>query len=118
MLIIKVFFKTLTYSTINSGKVYYVPNKLGIIGIAKRRTVGRGAFDYQLYKEQGLKVWRKNTHSGMYAAKIFWKTIFPRFNVKTIYPNNIFKFTPCREYSRYLSKQIKEQNTISKYYDY
>jgi len=56
MLIIKVFFKTLTYSTINSGKVYYVPNKLGIIGIAKRRTVGRGAFDYQLYKEQGLKV--------------------------------------------------------------
>ncbi len=55
----------------------------------------------------------------MYAAKIHWSTKYPNFMIGgSTYPYHIYRFTPCREYARYLAKQIKQHNTISKYYDY
>ena len=69
-LIIKVFFKVMTDATVNEGKIYQIPYRLGTFGVRKRQTVGRGVFDYNLFKQDGTKVWKKNLHSSMFAAKI------------------------------------------------
>ncbi len=55
-LIVKVFFKIMAHTTVNEGKIYQIPNRLGTFGVRKRKTVGRGAFDYNLFKTEGLKV--------------------------------------------------------------
>lgn len=55
-LIVKIFFKTLAHSMMVEGKVFQIPKRLGTLGIRKRPTFGRGVFDYNLFKSEGLKV--------------------------------------------------------------
>lgn len=115
-LITKVFFAILSHKIITEGKVFQLPNRLGSVGVYKRKTIGRGVFDYQLFKETGQKVWKKNLHSSQYAATTKWDTRPPRFDPSI--PGHVFKFTPCRDHNAKLTTSIKDNNTISKYYDY
>lgn len=118
MLITKTLFYTLFQEVVNNGTIYKLPFSLGLMGVRKKATYGRGAFDYKLYSETGQKYWRKNLHSDRWVGRIKW-------DIKWLYvmgsrdiPLWIYKFKPCRDFSRYLAKQIKENNTINKYYDY
>lgn len=54
-LILKTFFWFLMRSVIATGINYVFPYKLGIFGVRKKPTWGRGVFDYKLYKETGIK---------------------------------------------------------------
>ncbi len=112
-LILKTFNYTMVKSMIEEGKVYLLPNKLGALGIMKQRVFGRGVFDYNLYKKEGIKVWKKNLHSSSYAARFTWDQRVHR----TVLTDNIYKWDPPRDWKRELAKQIKENNTISLYYD-
>lgn len=114
--IIKTFFVVLTKSIVDDGKIYKLPFGLGSLGIRRRPTYGRGVFDYQLYKKEGIKVWKKNLHSSMYSAQVFWDKRGNRFTLPEY--THVFKLQACRDLTRHLSQQIKQHNTINNYYDY
>jgi hypothetical protein len=61
-LICNTFFHLLTKSMIEEGKVYYLPPKMGTIGIYK---IGKTKkmIDFDLYKKTGLKVNIRNLHT-------------------------------------------------------
>lgn len=114
--IIKSFLVLLSESIVNDGKVYKLPYGLGSLGVRRRPTYGRGVFDYELFKKEGIKVWKKNMHSGMYSAQVFWDKRSNRYTLPDY--THVFKLRPCRDLARYLSQQIKNNNSINKYYDY
>lgn len=67
MLILSTFFYALMKSIIDEGKVYYLPPKMGTIGVCKTKSKGK-MINYQHYKETGEKIRMKNLHSnGMMA---------------------------------------------------
>lgn len=55
MLITKTLFYTLFQEVVNNGTIYKLPFSLGLMGVRKKTTYGRGAFDYKLYSETGEK---------------------------------------------------------------
>lgn len=61
-LICNTFFHLLTKSMIEEGKIYYLPPKLGTIGIYK---IGKTKkmLDFDLYKKTGYKVNIRNLHT-------------------------------------------------------
>lgn len=115
-LILKTFNYLFVKSMIESGKVYYIPGHLGVMGIFRVPVAGRGVFDYKLYGETGVKVWKKNLHSSSYTARFIWMLRYPR----AILPKHIltaFKWEAPRFWKRYLAREIKEKNAINRYYD-
>lgn len=112
-LIAKTFNYFLVKSMIEEGKLYLLPNRMGVLGILKQRVFGRGVFDYNLYKKEGIKVWKKNLHSSSYAARFIWDQRIHRTDLK----DHIYRWDPPRDWKRELARQIKENNTISLYYD-
>lgn len=116
-LISKTFFHLLTKSMVDEGKVYYLPPKLGTLGIYKTAKTKK-MIDYDLYKKTGIKANIQNRHSHGHMGKFYWQTIWPRYRVSTLENPTIFRYKAPRYLSRYLAKQIKENNTISKYYDF
>lgn len=117
LLIMRTFFYSLMKSMIEEGKVYYLPPKMGSIGVYKTSNTKRFV-NYEAYKKDGVRTYYKNYHSGGYIAKFFWNTNWVRFNVGDPLRSNLFTFKAPRYFTRHLSKQIKENNTINKYYDY
>lgn len=118
LLIIKTYFKIMVHNIVNQGKIYKLPHRLGNVGVRKTPVKLRGVFDYNLFKKEGLKVWKKNNHSANYVARVTWDMSYPGFYIGYTAPYHCYRFTGCREFNRYLAKQIKQKNTISKYYDY
>jgi len=60
----------LAASTVTEGKVYKMPYTLGFLGVFKKPLVGKGIFDYQLWKETGIKRFKKNPHSANLVAQV------------------------------------------------
>lgn len=111
--------KTFNYILVNKlyeGEVFSLPNRVGTLGVYKRKTFGRGIFDYQQFAATGDKVWKKNFHSSTYAASFVWSIKHPWTDIQSA-KRAMFKFEPSREVKRSLAKQIKQNNTIHKYYD-
>jgi len=67
-IILRTFNYMLMKSIIDEGKLYHLPGGLGVLGVFKIPVIGRGVFDYQLFKREGVKVWKKNLHSSSYSA--------------------------------------------------
>jgi len=116
-LISDTFFHLLTRSMIEEGKVYYLPPTLGTIGIYKTKKTKK-MIDFDLFKKTGVKANIRNHHTHGSMAKVHWRTIWPQFRVSNFGHPTIFRFKIARDSARYLAKQIKENNTISKYYDF
>lgn len=68
-LILKTFFFVLQKELISTGDIYSFPFRLGNISVRKKDTYGKGHFDYQYFKDTGLKRYIKNNHSSKYLAK-------------------------------------------------
>lgn len=115
-LIVKTFFLIMVNNMIYNYKIYKLPYGLGHIGIYKRKTVGRGYFDWGLFKKEGLKVWKKNLHSSEYAVSGAWDNRYPK--VQRHYEFGIFKFKLARPSARILGQHILKNNVIHNYYDY
>lgn len=115
-LILRTFNYLLMKSMIDEGKIYHLPNSLGVLGVFKIPVIGRGVFDYQLYKKEGVKVWKKNLHSSSYSAQFTWKLFKPRMPLPRRVSTS-YKWTAPRYWKRYLAKSIKLRNTINLYYD-
>lgn len=98
------------------GQVFTMPHRLGLFSIRKRKTFGKGSFDYQHYKQTGEKVWKKNFHSGGYAGIFDWSIRSPWTDLKGS-KRGLFEFKPARAIKRTLASKIKENNSINKYYD-
>lgn len=109
------YFKYLAQGLLNAN-VYKLPNNTGIIGIFKRPTYGKGLFDYNLYKESGIKSWKKNFHSYKYAANFKWD---PRgkFSSLPSFVKTTYKFSAVRDLKRLLAKKINTENIIETFYD-
>lgn len=112
-LILKTFNYFLVKSMIEEGKLYLLPNRMGVLGIMKQKVFGRGVFDYNLYKKEGIKVWKKNLHSSSYTARFIWDQRIFRSDLT----DKIYRWDPPRDWKRELAKQIKDKNSISTYYD-
>lgn len=67
-LIVFTFFTLFAQDLAVTGKVYRLPRKLGTLSIRKKSLHGRGYFDYQLYKETGIKRYIQNNHSSNYVS--------------------------------------------------
>jgi len=100
---------------IEEGKLYYLPGRLGVLGVFRIPVIGRGVFDYQLFKSDGTKVWKKNLHSSSYSARFLWRVKRSHFSLpdKTL----VFKWEAPRYWKRYLAKRIKDNNSINLYLD-
>ena len=116
-LIVRSFFYIFANDLINTGKVYQLPRNLGTFSIRKKPIFGRGYFDYQLYKDTGVKRYIKNNHSSNYVSRFVWDTNYGRYDPK-LPSGEIITFKPARQYARDLAAKIKNNNTIHRYYDY
>lgn len=107
-LVLKTFNYLLMKSITDEGKLYYLPGGLGVLGVFKIPVIGRGVFDYQLYKKEGVKVWKKNLHSSSYSARFLWRTRYARITLarKAAYT---YKWEAPRYWKRYLAQCIKTE---------
>jgi hypothetical protein len=117
MLISSTFFYILMKSIIDEGNVYYLPPMMGSIGVCKTKTKGK-LVNYQHFKMTGEKIKITNAHSSGLMALFSWNTAYTRFKLSSQLKSKIFIFKAPRDMARYLSQQIREKNTITKYYDY
>lgn len=116
-LILKTFNYLLAKEIMEQGTLYALPSRLGVIGVYKRKTLGKGKFDYNHYKDTGEKVWKKNLHSSVYAAFFKWSMKGPWTDLEGN-RRSLFNFIANRDSKRTLAKHINESNTIYKYYDF
>lgn len=75
-LILKTFFHILTKSMVDEGKVYYLPPKMGTIGIYKIPST-KPMWDFDLYKKTGIKAKIKNRHTHGSMVKFHWNRVRP-----------------------------------------
>jgi hypothetical protein len=89
-LILKTFFCALQYDMIHTGTGYTLPYHLGNLSVRKKPLgkSSRGLFDFQYFKETGLKRWIKNNHSSQYVAHYYWNT--KKGMLDRSLPNHVF----------------------------
>lgn len=116
--ILRVFSYLLTKTIIDGGKVFSLPLRLGKLGVIKFKNIGKKIIDYNHFNKTGEKILLKNYHSAGYIAKFYWMRDWPAFGIGSNDINNIFGLKLCRDFSRYLAKQIKDNNAINRYYEY
>lgn len=97
------------------GKAYYLPYKLGVLSISKFKTKGGLKTDFHYYRKTGIMRKLTNLHSEGLIAQVRWNQNFTRFSDGCA---AVFKLTAARDFARAIAKNIKENNTISKYYDW
>ena len=112
--IVRTFFFLLSKAMIYQAKSFVLPSKLGVIGIRKVPTHGRGYFDYQLYRKTGIKRYLKNNHSEQLVARVYWHQPYSKMRDTLVC---LFKLVPSRIFSRGIAKHIKDNNAITLYYD-
>lgn len=100
-------------SAVETGYWYLVPGTLGMIYVMRRKSGRKKMIDFQHYIKTGEKIIHKNLHSGGYYARWHWDKSYPYGNFKF---KELYKFLPTRENKRVLSKGIKEDGTITKYF--
>lgn len=109
--IIKDFSYLLIKHLVQTGRSFRFPGGLGVLEVKKRKaSIGVRKVDFQKTKELGKVIYHTNSHSNGYYALFKWDTWKTPFVHSTLY---CFKAT--RNATRYLSQQIKDNNTILKY---
>jgi hypothetical protein len=118
-LVLKYFHNLLRKKIIYEGKVFALPLHLGMLGVFSRSPTKWRIFDYQYYKETGIKAFRINMHSDALTAsvrKITNENIPVKNQNKLV--SKAFKFEACRAFNRELAKAIRNENTIGLYTQY
>jgi len=77
LLIMRTFNFLLTKSVIDTGKVYKLPNRLGLVYMRKYKSKGKRIVDFNVLTKTGEITYHKNLHSQGYIAKYFWHKTFP-----------------------------------------
>jgi hypothetical protein len=63
-------FNYLLVKAVLEGKHYSLPHSCGIISVRKRKQHNKPSIDYQLFKETGLRVKKRNLHTDGYVASV------------------------------------------------
>ena len=111
-LILKMFFNLVRKSMIFEGKTYKLPGigTFGIFGKVSKAPM----FDYQFYKETGIKKNLSNFHSEQKSFAIRW---LPTKQVGQVYKLDYsFTFKANRTFQRELAKALKTENITHLYY--
>lgn len=102
------FYELLSKAMIDTGFVFDLPLRLGEILIVKFKS-NKKHIDWKTTKQLGQTIYHRNNHSEGYAARLWWNCS------KWLKYHNIFKIKLTRHNSRYLSSQIKKENSILYY---
>lgn len=113
----KDFYAMLSEMIVN-GFTYKLPSRIGEISIVKFKSNKR-SIDWkktnELYGEENKvssekkRVYHTNTHSEGYSARWWWEAS------RWLKFNTLYRFKPTRYNNRYLTKKIKDENSILKY---
>ncbi len=103
----------LSKELIHTGKAYKLPFHLGTLQIRKDKS-RRKTIDFHKTKQYGQTIYNTNNHSEGYYAFLYWDTHRPHCQMEF---KSIYKIEFTRDNKRYLARQIKENNSITKYYE-
>jgi|DEB0MinimDraft_10_1074344.scaffolds.fasta_scaffold68063_2 hypothetical protein len=97
---------------VTTGNRISLPHGLGYLYIRKGKDYDKAhkKVDFNMTKKLGKVIYHNNRHSNGFYGKFRWDK-----NKHYIKNKQLFKFVPCRWAKRYLSKEIKENNTIVRY---
>lgn len=116
-LIADTFHYLLMHDIIENGSCYILPFKIGELTVTRIPVHGRGVFDYQLFKDTGIKRYHKNNNSSQEVAIFKWRRRFPYY--KDLYSGNVYAFKASRFWKRYLASRMKSDKSIFTYqYDH
>lgn len=114
-LITKTFLNLLRKSMLYEGKVYKLPEGIGMIGIFMTGQE-KNYYNFQHYKETGQKIPIRNRHT---ERKQFGIKYVPGDKYISSVPLNfVFKFKANRSFARELAAALKSKNTSSLYLPY
>jgi len=112
------FFELISELIINDGFVFKLPVRIGEISVVKFRSKKK-SIDWKLtnllygeenkVSEEKKRVYHNNYHSEGYAARWWWDCS------RWLKYNQLYRFKPTRYNNRYLTKKIKDDNTIIHY---
>jgi len=115
-LILDTFHFSLMKDMIDTGTAYILPFQLGLLGVFRVAVFGRGVFDYQLYKETGIKRYHRNNGTNQEVAVFRWIRKFGHYSSKL--RHSVYTFKPTRHWKRYVAARMKNNNSILSYYYY
>lgn len=115
-LILDTFHFSLMKDMIDTGTAYILPFQLGLLGVFRVGVYGRGVFDYQLYKDTGIKRYHRNNGTNQEVAVFKWIRTFGHYSSKL--RHSVYNFKASRHWKRYIAKRMKENNSILSYYYY
>lgn len=115
-LILETFNATLIDSLITEGRVYALPFSLGTVSIRTKAPHAYNPTDYQHFKETGEKRPLRNWHTNEKIAEFVWETRGARWGLGTTY-TRLFRLKFSRVAKRMLAKLLKNNTSITKYYE-
>lgn len=113
-LIMDTFHYMLMHDIIENGTCYILPFELGELTVVRIPVHGRGVFDYQLFKDTGIKRYHKNNNSAQEVAIFKWKKKFPFY--RNLPKGKVYMFKASRFWKRYLAKRMKSDKSIFTYH--
>lgn len=106
------FFELIHLYMITTGEPVKLPHGLGYLRLRRRRTSEElRKIDYFQTKKYKKAIYHENNHSNGYYVRYKWDKT--RIYLKN---KNMYGFRACRWANRFLAKNIKENNSIVKYY--
>lgn len=112
--ILETFNDLFAQSIVETGYDFVLPNRLGFLSIKKRKQKSKTT-DYKYYLETGhLRKYINKATEG-YRAKFYWDQRQPQASFRN---RTLYKFYPVRTLNRTLAKKLKEENYITKYFEY
>lgn len=109
--IINTYFTLVTTASVNTGAMYKLPLNLGLIGIVKSLAPEKKVLDYESYGKGIIKYKKKDLSDGFIA---FFKWIKSRNRMRMVGKSTI-GFLPTRYGKEYLTKTIRQKNTMANY---
>lgn len=115
-LILDTFHFSMMQDIVHSGAAYILPFQLGLIGVFRVAAAGRGVFDYQLFKDTGIKRYHFNNGTNQEVAVFKWIRKFGHYSSKMRF--GVYAFKPTRHWKRHLAQRMKSNHSILSYYYY
>jgi len=115
-LILKSYNYLLARNIMETGEVRRLPSLCGLLSIRKTATKKQGAFDYNLFKKEGIKRYIQNDHSSGLIAFLKWDKSYGSLRVPP-HKKKLFHLSFQRTRKRELAQLIMHKNYINKYYD-
>lgn len=109
------FFELLSKDLIDNGVAIKLPHRLGTLQVRKKiNDKKKKVVDFYRSKLYGTKLYHHNRHSDGYYAFLNWDKTMPAASFSN---KSLFKVSFTRANKRYMSKQIKNNLAINKYFE-